>query len=201
MTAQALANITRRPVSEIEQWIAPLQHTFERFGITTQEQRAMFLGQIALESTGFTRLEENLNYNAGRLLEVFPKYFNPPSLVHQYARQPEKIANRVYANRMGNGDESSGDGWKYRGRGLKQLTGKWNYEKCGKSLAVNLVQTPDLLLETEYAALSAGWFWHINGLNGFSHDIQLATRRINGGLNGLKDRRILWERARKEVLV
>ncbi len=201
MTAQALANITKRPASEMEQWIEPLRKTFARFGIDTQEQRAMFLAQIALESTGFTRLSENLNYSAERLVQVFPRRFSSAAFASAYARNPERIANRVYGGRMGNGNEASGDGWKYRGRGLKQLTGKWNYEQCGKALGLNLVSNPDLLLQPEYAALSAGWFWDERKINTVANDIEKATQLINGGLNGLADRRIFWERAKKEVLV
>lgn len=213
MTAQNLANITRRPLAEMQNWIDPLQNAMERFHIATQDQRAMFLAQIALESGGFSQLQENLNYSARRLVQVFPRHFHDEQFAARYAMNPKAIANRVYRNRYGNGNEESGDGWKYRGRGLKQLTFKVNYESCSKGLGVDLVQNPDLLLHPEYAALSAAWFWDMRDINveinKYSANrtagmddwvIQRCTRLINGGLNGLKDREIFWERAKKEVL-
>ena len=203
ITTEQLASIVLRPQKSLEKWITPLTHVMERYDITTTRRKEMFLAQIALESTGFSRVEENLNYSSRRLREVFPKYFLTDALALQYAGKPEKIANRVYARKsLGNGDEASGDGWKYRGRGLKQLTGKYNYEQCGRGLDIDIVNEPDLLLQPEYAALSAGWFWKSNDCNSFADksDFIGLTRRINGGLNGLKDREIYLARAKAQGL-
>ena len=171
-------------------WYPALRDACQYFDIDTDTRIAAFLSQCAHESGGFVRLEENLNYSADRLLVVFPKYFRDRATALHYARQPEAIANRVYASRMGNGDESSGDGWAYRGRGLIQLTGATNYRLCGDALGVDLLSTPDLLTEYTYAASSAAWFWHDRGCNKYadSGDFEGLTRRINGGLNGLEDR-------------
>ena len=202
MTAQQLANITRQPVSEMDRWIVPLTAIFERFEITTRQRKEFFIAQIALESTGFTRLEESFRYSQQRLLEVFPKHFTSPKIASEYVGKPEAIANKVYANRMGNGNTASGDGWRYRGRGLKQLTGKWNYQQCANDLQIDIIENPDLLLQPDYAALSAGWFWHRNKLNSIAdkNDFKLLTRRINGGLNGLRDRQIFLNRAKAQNL-
>jgi putative chitinase len=201
MTALQLASITRQPVSEMERWVLPLTQVFERFAINTQRRKEFFLAQVAFETAGFTRLEENFRYSRQRLLEVFPKYFTP-AIAAQYAVNPQAIANRVYANRMGNGNEASGDGWRYRGRGLKHLTGKWNYEQCARDLGIDIVESPDLLLEPDYAALSAAWFWDRNKLNAIAdkNDFSLLTRRINGGVNGLKNREIFLQRAKAHKL-
>lgn len=203
ITTEQLAQITSRPQASLEKWVDPLKNTMERYDITTPRRKQMFLAQIALESSGFQRVEENLNYSSKRLREVFPRYFPTQELAIQYAGKPEKIANRVYARKeLGNGNEASGDGWKYRGRGLKQLTGKYNYEQCGKGLELNLVENPDSLLIPEYAALSAGWFWEsINGNKwADADDFKELTKRINGGLNGYKDRQIYLKRAKKAGL-
>jgi len=161
----------------------------------TNDGLAMFLAQNDHESMGFTRLSENLNYSADRLLVIFKKYFNE-SNVYTYARQPEKIANRVYANRMGNGDEASGDGFKYRGRGYLQLTGKDNYNRCGKSLELDLVNNPDLLLQPEYAMMSAIWFFQTNNIIN-NTDVESVTKRVNGGTHGLAERQRLFEAYKK----
>lgn len=205
MTAQALANITRRPIANMERWIHPLEMTMERYFINTQQRREMFIAQIALESSGFSQLQENLNYSARRLVQVFPRHFRDEQFASRYANNPKAIASRVYSNRYGNGNEASQDGWKYRGRGLKQLTFKANYEDCGKGLGIDLVNNPDLLLHPEYAALSAGWFWDMRNINNAADlkegALERCTKLINGGFNGLNDRRIFWERAQKEVLI
>jgi putative chitinase len=160
------------------------------YEITTPQRQAMFLAQLAHESGSFRFVEENLNYSVEALQRVFKKYFPTDELALMYARQPEKIANRVYANRMGNGEESSGDGWKYRGRGIIQLTGKDNYAAFSLKANNNALLEPDLVAEPELAAMSAGWFWDTNGLNKLSDagDVRAVTRRINGGFNGLADR-------------
>lgn len=173
-------------------WLVPLQDASELFEIDTPARVAAFLAQCAHESSGFVRLEENMNYSASRLLAVFPRYFTPEQAIN-YAYHREAIANRVYANRLGNGDEASGDGWKYRGRGLIQLTGATNYRRCGLELKINLHAFPDLLIEPTFAAHSAAWFWHDRGCNDFvdAGDFEGLTRRINGGTIGLEDR-IAW---------
>jgi len=163
-----------------------------KFQITTPERAAHFLGQAAHESTGFTRTTENLNYSAVRLLQIFPKYFDGGN-AEEYARNPQRIASRVYANRMGNGDEASGDGWKYRGRGYIQLTGHDNYYAFDQIVTDDVLKNPDLVA-TKYPLLSAGWFWNSRGLNGLADQgigagvIREVTKKVNGGTHGLDDR-------------
>ncbi len=161
-----------------------------KFGIDTSLRMAHFLAQISHESGGLHYIEENLNYSAKALRVTFRKYFDTLELAQAYERQPEKIANRVYANRMGNGDEASGDGWKYRGRGLIQLTGKENYQHFSKEFGVDCVNNPDLIKEPEWALTSACWFWKKRSLNKYADtdDIHMVTKRINGGTNGLLHR-------------
>jgi putative chitinase len=172
-------------------WLEPLKETFEKYSIDTPKRQAAFIGQCMHESGGFKLLQENLNYSAKALMATWPSRFPTEEIANQYARQPEKIANKVYGGRMGNDVESSGEGWKYRGRGIKQLTGKENYERCGSGLGVDLVSDPDLLLDPKYAALSAGWFWNKHNLNDLADkgDIETMTKRINGGLLGLDARK------------
>jgi putative chitinase len=155
-----------------------------------KNRAAHFFAQTAHESGNFKAFSENLNYGAKGLRGIFGKYFPTDALAKAYERQPQKIANRVYANRMGNGDEASGDGWRYRGRGLKQLTGKDNYTRCGQGLGLDLVANPDLLLTPEGASLSAAWFWSVNkcGPIADSGDFVALTKKINGGTIGLEDR-------------
>ena len=178
-------------------WLEPLKETFEKYGINTSKRQAAFIGQCMHESAGFKTLNENLNYSAKALMATWPSRFPTEEIANQYARNPEKIANKVYGGRMGNADESSGEGWKYRGRGIKQLTGKENYQRCSEALGVDLVENPDLLLEPKYAALSAGWFWNKHNLNDLADkgDIETMTKRINGGLLGLDARRAAIQKA------
>ena len=157
----------------------------------TKDQLCMFLAQTGHESSGFTRFTENLNYSKKALLTVFPKYFPTATIADAYARQPEKIANKVYANRMGNGSACSGDGWKYRGRGPIQITGKANYRKLEYDTGILCVRSPDLLLNPYEGVKSAFWFWDTHGLQ-IVDDIERCTRIINGGLNGLDDRKELY---------
>ena len=186
LTMKKLIEATKCSESSATLFIAPLNLTIERYGIKSKEQVAMFLAQIGHESASFKTLAENLNYSKEGLLKVFPKYFtNAEASI--YARRPELIANRVYANRMGNGSEASGDGWKYRGRGLIQITGKDNYTRMSKSLNLDLVRSPDALKSPLYASLSAGQYWEWRGLKDIS-DIKIVTKKINGGYNGLADR-------------
>lgn len=177
-----------------------------RFSLTTPTRQSAFLAQAAHESAGFTRLTENLNYSATGLAATWPGRFRgadgqPNALARALNRRPEAIANVVYANRMGNGPEASGDGWRYRGRGLLQITGRAQYERCGAALGLPLVEQPDLLAQPEPAVLSAAWFWQVNGLNELADagDFEAITRRINGGLNGLAERRALWAKFREAL--
>ena len=167
---------------------------FNRFNINTQLRLSHFLGQLQHES-GLKPIEENLRYSATRLVQVFPKYFNTTT-AKQYAMNPQKIANRVYGGRMGNGNEASGDGYKFRGRGFLQITGRNNYTALTKWAKANgidadYVNNPDLLLREADAIISAFWYWTENGLNKYADadDILTITKRINGGLIGLADRK------------
>lgn len=174
----------------VEQWHEALAQVLPDYGIDTPEREAAFLAQCVHESGGFNAIKENLNYKATSLQKVFPKYFPTPELAQEYANNPSKIANRVYANRMGNGDEDSGDGYKYCGRGLIQLTGKNNYQAFADSLEGNLEDVPEYLGTFEGAVQSACWFWEANNLNVLAdaQDILALTKRINGGTIGLEDR-------------
>jgi len=184
----------------LEKFSDALNEAMNEFEVNSLAREAMFLAQVGHESGMFSAVSENLNYKAETLSKVFPKYFrdvNP----EDFAKQPEKIANRVYASRMGNGDEASGDGYRFRGRGLVQLTGKSNYEACGQALNKDLVSDSDYLATPEGAARSAGWFWQQNGCNEVadSGDIERCTKIINGGTIGLEERTAHWEKA-KSVL-
>ena len=164
---------------------------FERYGLTTKLRIAHFMAQIEHES-GLKPISENLNYSASGLIRVFRKYFTDIQAI-QYANQPQKIANRVYANRMGNGNESSGEGWKYRGRGFIQITGKINYHQLANDTDLDCLKNPDLLLEEANAMISALWFWNKHGLNKLADkdDLKGITKKINGGYNGLSHRQEL----------
>jgi len=176
-------------------WLTPLNDTFDKYDINTPKRQAAFIGQCSHESGNFKTLEENLHYSANALMRVWPSRFPDKDVADKYANNPEKIANKVYSGRMGNTEE--GDGWKYHGRGLIQLTGKENYEHCGSSLGVDLVGNPDWLLDPKYAALSAGWFFNKKGLNQLADlgDVVAITKRINGGTLGLDDRASKTNRA------
>ncbi len=171
-------------------WVDPLNETFERFGITTKNQQACFIGQCSHESGNFRMLEENLNYKAATLMRVWPKRFPTMEVANQYSGQPRLIANKVYCGRMGNRDEASNDGWMMRGRGLVQLTGADNYHHASKALGVDLITQPDLVATPKYAALTAGWFWSTHKCNAPADalDHQRLTKIINGGAIGLSDR-------------
>jgi len=186
--------ITAAQVQELgllADWLDPLNEVFARYDMATPARMASFIGQCQHESGNFKTLRENLNYSAKGLCATWPKRFPPEESATPYHRNPEKIANKVYADRMGNGDEASGDGWKYSGRGLIQLTGKSNYTLAGDSLVADLLNTPDLVLQPKYAALTAGWFWDKNRLNAFADagNIEGMTKKINGGTIGLDDRK------------
>jgi putative chitinase len=170
-------------------WEEPLNAAFSKYEINTPVRQAAFIGQCAHESANFTKLEENLNYSPERLMKVWPSRFPDMQTAMKYAHQPQLLANKVYAGRLGNNQEN--DGWKYHGRGLIQLTGRELYANCGSNLGVDFVGNPDWLLDPKYAALSAGWFWNKKGLNALadSQDYDTMTKRINGGLIGLDDRK------------
>ena len=181
----------------VENWHHALVQLLSDYDINTPKRIAAFIAQCSHESGGFRVLTENLNYKAAGLRRIFPKYFPTDELAKQYEKQPSKIANRVYANRMGNGDESSGDPSRWIGRGLIQLTGKSNYQAFADSLEMKVEDVPDYLATFEGAAQSACWFWETNNLNKFadSGDILNMTKRINGGTIGLEDRKKHYEHA------
>jgi putative chitinase len=185
----------------VDQWYEALSQLLPDYEINTPERIAAFMAQCAHESGGFTALKENLNYKAATLRKVFPKYFTTDEIANQYASLPNKqeaIANKVYANRMGNGDEASGDGFRYCGRGLIQLTGKSNYQAFADSLEMKVEDVPEYLQTFEGAAQSACWFWESNNLNKHADagDIKTMTKVINGGYIGLDDRIAHYEHAK-----
>jgi len=170
-------------------WLEPLLETFEKYQINTSKRQACFIGQCMHESGGFKQLKENLNYSAKALMNTWPSRFPDLNTAMIYERQPEMIANKVYSGRMGNTED--GDGAKYIGRGLIQLTGKDNYRAFGDAIGEDLVANPQLVEEPRYAAISAGWFWNKRGLNALADvmDIATMTKRINGGSIGIEDRK------------
>jgi putative chitinase len=200
-----------------EKWVDAVAAACQEFNINTPQRIAGFLSQCAHESGGFERLQENLNYSADGMAGIWPKRFavlgpdkkpvkkdgknQPNKFALALHRKPEMIANVVYSGRMGNGPTESGEGWKYRGRGLKQLTGKDNHRACSEGLGVDLVENPDLLLEPIYAARSAAWFWSANKCNVFADakDIEGLTKRINGGLIGIDDRKKRYVNAMRSL--
>lgn len=186
-------------------WAPALNAAMAQFEITSLERIAAFIAQIAHESGQLTRLSENLNYSAKRLMQVWPSRFPTMEKALQYERNPERLANCVYAKRLGNGDEASGDGWRYRGRGLIQLTGRGNYRSAAQGIGLQLEEQPDLLLQPGPAALSAAWFWKSRGLNELADDqnddndtddFKSITKLINGGTVGLKERMAFWDKAK-----
>jgi putative chitinase len=182
-------------------WLEPLKETFEKYEINTPKRQACFLGQCMHESGGFKFLKENLNYSAKGLVATWPSRFPNEEYAEEYARKPERIANKVYGGRMGNTED--GDGAKYIGRGLIQLTGKDNYKAVTEALGEDLLANPQLLEEPRYAALSAGWFWNKKGLNALAdaNDIDTMTKRINGGFIGIADRKAKIEMVSKYLVV
>ena len=185
--------------ADCEYYINALNRVLPLYGINTPLRLAHFLAQVLHESGHLKYKSENLNYSAQALLKVFPKYFKTTTDANAYARQPVKIANRVYANRMGNGNEASGEGWKYRGRGLLQITGRSNYEQCGKYINSDLMHYPDSILgDPDLNVKVACWYWTTRNLNQFADndDIVTITKKINGGLNGLQDRTTVLQKAK-----
>lgn len=181
----------------IAEWYEALEQCLPDYDINTPKRVASFLAQCAHESGGFRAIKENLNYKAASLRKVFPKYFPTDELAAAYAQKPEMIANRVYGGRMGNGDEHSGDGYRYCGRGLIQLTGKDNYTRFSESIETAVEDVPEYLATFEGCVQSAAWFWEANNLNQYadSGDILTMTKRINGGTIGLEDRMKHYEHA------
>ena len=172
------------------QWVDAINTTFDKFGINTPVRQACFIGQASHECNNFRTLEENLNYKAEALMRLWSKRFPTLEIANQYAKNPQKIANKVYADRMGNRDEASGDGYRFRGRGCFQLTGHANYFHAGTACGVDFVMQPDLVATPQYAPMTAGWFWNTHELNQFadSRDYVTMTKRINGGTIGLEER-------------
>jgi len=185
VNAEQLARLKIGP-----QWVDALNETFNRFGIDTPYQQAGFIGQCGHECGNFRILEENLNYRAATLMKLWPKRFPTLEIANAYSGNPKRIANMVYASRMGNRDEASGDGYRFRGRGCIQLTGHANYFHAGQALGVDFVMQPDLVATPKYAALTAGWFWSTHDCNRLAQnkDWVSLTKKINGGTIGLDDR-------------
>ena len=184
----------------VKQWHGALAQLLPDYEINTAQRIAAFIAQCSHESAGFTALKENLNYRAPTLRKIFPKYFPDDAIANHYASLPNKqaaIANKVYANRMGNGDENSGDGYRFCGRGLIQLTGRENYSWFAASLDISVEEASEYLQTFEGAAQSACWFWETNKLNQWADagDILTLTKRINGGTIGLEDRKKHYEHA------
>jgi len=179
----------------VNYWHHALEQLLPQYEINTPDRIAAFLAQCAHESGGFVFIKENLNYRWQSLRKVFPKYFPTDALAQQYEKQPQKIANRVYASRMGNGPEESGDGWRFCGRGLIQVTGRDNYSWFAASLQISPEEASEYMETFEGAAQSACWFWESNNLNQWAdkQDILTLTKRINGGTIGLEDRKKHYE--------
>jgi len=210
-------NLVAAGVKDPAKWIDAIVAVCQEFEINTPERIAAFIAQTSHESGGYTMLSENLNYKAATLAACWPNRFAvmgadkkpikengklvPTAVANSIAGKPELIANLVYSSRMGNGPAESGEGWKYRGHGLKQLTGKDNYTRCGAALGLDLVNNPDLLLELVAAARSAGWFWKTNHLSDFADkgDILGMTKKINGGTIGLAERQAKYDKCLKAM--
>ena len=177
-------------------YVEPLNKTFTKFGLDTPLAIRSFLAQVGHESGGFNAIKENLNYSESGLLKIFGKYFNPTT-AKAYARNPEKIANKVYANRMANGNEASGDGWKFLGRGVLQITGKENYINLAKYLGKTLDETVEYLETPEGAVISAGWFFLKNNIIELAKlgSVTKVTKIVNGGTHGLAERLSIFNRS------
>ena len=188
LSLEQLKQMVKNP--HIDHWHEALDQLLDDYGIDTPLRVAHFVAQCAHESGNFVFIKENLNYKAASLQKIFGKYFPTAELAQQYANRPERIANRIYANRMGNGAETSGDGFRYCGRGLIQLTGKDNYTFFAGSLSISEAEAAEYLATFEGAAQSACWYWEQNNLNRFAdaNDTKGLTRAINGGYIGLEDR-------------
>jgi putative chitinase len=205
LTASQISQIMPRCLKATV-WEGSLTKAMARYEINTPHRIAAFLAQLAVESGELNRMEENLNYSAKGLMKTWPKRFPTVQKAEEYAKKPEKIANHVYADRLGNGDEASGDGWRYRGRGLIQLTGRGNYRSTGKAIGVDLEANPDRAVDPDIAAMVAAQFWQSRGLNELADDrsddddnaefVKICTL-VNGGKTGLKERQTFWSTAKK----
>jgi len=195
LSLNQLKQLVKNPY--IDHWYQALEQLLPDYEINTPLRVAHFVAQCAHESGNFVFVRENLNYKAASLQKIFGKYFPTAELAAQYANRPEMIANRIYASRMGNGNEASGDGWRYHGRGLIQLTGQDNYTFFAGSLDITVQDAADYMETFEGAAQSACWFWEQNNLNRFAdaNDVRGLTRAINGGYIGLEDRQSHTEHA------
>ncbi len=189
LTVEQLSQILKSN-NNVDDWYEALRENLLAHNINTKNRIAAFIAQCAHESANFKILKENLNYRAESLRRVWPRHFPTDEIAQLYAKQPEKIANRAYANRMGNGDEDSGDGWKFCGRGLIQLTGRNNYQLFADSIQYDINELPEYLTTFEGAIKSACWFWTVNKLNQWADqsDITTLTKKINGGTLGLDER-------------
>ena len=196
MDSQTLAEIAKIDLSHAEALIEPLNMAIQKADLSTPARIAAFVAQCGHESDSFRFMEENLNYKAESLCRTWPSHFNVDN-ASEYAHQPKKIADRAYANRMGNGDEESGDGWNYRGRGWLQTTGKKGYEELSDATQIDFVSNPDAVATPEGSAVSAAVFWEKHNLNGHvdNNDFVGLTKAINGGTIGLEDRMARFEHA------
>ena len=209
LTSEQVAAATGCTILRASRWADSLNKAMDKFSINTPERQAAFLSQLGHETAGLSLVEENLNYSTDGLLRVFSKYFASRSAADRYARKPEKIANLVYSGRMGNGDEASGDGWKYRGRGPIQLTGKTNYREAGRALGYDLLSSPELVSDPEVGSLVAAWFWSRSNLNKYADrkDNVTISKIINTGnpdtpasrVVGLQDRMKQYDTALKAL--
>ncbi len=200
VTPEQLLAILPAAGGRVHVYCDPLNAAAAEFGIETGHEMASFISQIGHETEYLQKFEENLNYSDGALLRTWPRRFDLVTAA-RYARHPEMIANRAYANRYGNGDEASGDGWRYRGRGGIQITFHDNYAACGEALGLDLLRNPQLLLDPVNAMRSAGWFWKVRGLDAEDDDDDASreTRIINGGTLGLADRQAILDRGIREL--
>jgi putative chitinase len=194
VTPALLRTVTTPELADV--WADALNETCQEFAIDSPYRIAGFISNTAHESGGFKFVKENLNYSAASLMRVWSSRFPTLEIAQRYAMNPEKIANRAYADRMGNRDEASGDGWKYIGRGLIQLTGKNNYVAYSLACDNEALQHPEIVEQPKYAAESAGWFWDTHRLNQLAdnQDVVGMAKRINGGINGLDDRQMKYSK-------
>ena len=202
ITSEQLSKIMPTAKGLVDTYLPYINKYAVQFGINTRNRMSYFLATVAIESGEMRHTVENLNYSSKGLVKTFPKYFNVCN-AERYAKNPQMIANKVYANRMGNGNESSGDGWKYRGRGFIQLTGKDNYFEYNKYLIntgmrVDLLSNPDLIAQPLGAVKSAMWFWQKRGCNELADKDEASSirRKINGGLNGFTQFALYYQRAK-----
>lgn len=209
LTSEQIAQATGCTLLRASRWADALNKAMDKFSINTPERQASFLSQLGHETSGLSLVEENLNYSVDGLLKVFLKYFSSRKAAEACARKPEVIANLVYSGRMGNGDAASGDGWKYRGRGPIQLTGKTNYREAGRALGLDLVSAPDRVAEPDVGSLVAAWFWSRSNLNKYADrkDNVTVSKIINAGspdapasrVVGLQDRMQRYDIALKAL--